>query len=274
MTPSLDIVVVTFNARAELAACLGSLREAPPSRAHTIVVVDNASSDGTPAWLRTERPDVQLIANAANAGFARANNQGIRATRGDLVLLLNPDTLVPRGAVDRLAGALIATPDAAAAGPRLVDGRGVPELSFGAMIGPWSELRQKWLVALHTRGVPPVAAWVRRATARRGFPDWVSGACLLVWRRDAEAAGLLDERFFMYTEDVDFCAALRANGRRVLFTPDAEVVHLRGRSRATAPAATASAYRRSQLAFYRKHHPRWAPLLRGYLRLKGEPGLD
>lgn len=274
MTPSVDIVVVTFNARAELEACLDSLREAPPSRPHTIVVVDNASSDGTPAWLRAQRPDVRLIANAANAGFARATNQGIQATRGDLVLLLNPDTLVPSGAVDRLAEALVATPGAAAAGPRLVDARGVPELSFGAMIGPWSELRQKWLVALHHRGVPPVSAWVRRATSRPRFPDWVSGACLLVWRHDAEAAGLLDERFFLYTEDVDFCAALRARRRRILFTPDAEVVHLRGRSRATAPAAAASAYRRSQLAFYRKHHPRWALLLRAYLRLKGEPGLD
>jgi GT2 family glycosyltransferase len=74
----------------------------------------------------------------------------------------------------------------------------------------------------------------------------------------------------MYAEDVDFCAAIRARGRRILFTPDVEVVHLRGRSAASAPAATRAAYRQSQLAFYRKHHPGWAPLLRLYLRLRGE----
>ena len=104
--------------------------------------------------------------------------------------------------------------------------------------------------------------------------DWVSGACLLVSRADAEGVGLLDERFFLYTEDVDFCASLRARGRRILFTPAAEITHLRGRSRASAPAAMNAAYRRSQLAFYDKHHPGWAPVLRAYLRLKGELPAD
>src|SRR5207237_2350185 len=85
--------------------------------------------------------------------------------------------------------------------------------------------------------------------------DWVSGACLLVRRNAAEPAGLLDERFFLYTEDVDFCHAVRALGYRVLFTPSADIVHLRGRSRATAPDAVNAAYRRSQIAFYEKHHP-------------------
>ena len=86
-------------------------------------------------------------------------------------------------------------------------------------------------------------------------------------RADAEAVGLLDERYFMYTEDVDFCAAIRARGRRILFTPDVEVVHLRGRSAASAPAATRDHYRRSQLAFYEKHHPCWVPLLQLYVRI-------
>ena len=84
MTPSVDIVVVTFNARAELEACLDSLREAPPSRPHTIVVVDNASSDGTPAWLQAQRPDVRLIANAANAGFAGAYAFSAKANFGKI----------------------------------------------------------------------------------------------------------------------------------------------------------------------------------------------
>jgi GT2 family glycosyltransferase len=92
---------------------------------------------------------------------------------------------------------------------------------------------------------------------------------MLVRRADAEAAGLMDERFFMYVEDVDFCAAVRARGRKVLFAPAAEIVHLRGQSRATAAAPTERAYRRSQIAFYEKHHPRWAPALRLYLKIRG-----
>jgi GT2 family glycosyltransferase len=148
----------------------------------------------------------------------------------------------------------------AVVGPRLVDGDGRAELSFGRMIGPLNELRQQRLA----RGD------VDRLTKERRYPDWVSGACLLVRRPDADAVGLLDERFFMYTEDVDFCAAIRRRGRRILFTPDVEVRHLRGRSGTTAPEATQRAYRQSQIAFYEKHHPRWAPLLRAYLWLRGQ----
>jgi len=129
------------------------------------------------------------------------------------------------------------------------------------MIGPLNELRQKRRAR---------SAAVDQLTRQRQYPDWVSGACLLVRRADAEAVGGLDERYFMNAEDVDFCAAIRARGRRILFVPDVEVVHLRGRSAASAPAATRDAYRRSQLAFYEKHHPGWAPLLRLYLRLRGE----
>ena len=87
-------------------------------------------------------------------------------------------------------------------------------------------------------------------------------------RADALAVGLFDERYFMYVEDVDFCAAIRARGRRVIFTPDAKIVHLRGQSVASKPRVVEAAYRRSQLAFYAKHHPAWVPLLRAYLILR------
>jgi GT2 family glycosyltransferase len=137
------------------------------------------------------------------------------------------------------------------------------------MISPFAELRQKTIAALHGRGAGLASRWVAHQASRERFVDWVSGACLLVHRADAEAVGLLDERYFLYTEDVDFCAALRSRGRRILFTPRAQITHLRGRSRATVPDRMNAAYRRSQVAFYEKHHPRWAPVLRAYLRLKG-----
>jgi GT2 family glycosyltransferase len=114
------------------------------------------------------------------------------------------------------------------------------------------------------------ADWIARETAREQFVDWVSGACLLVRRADAERVGLLDERFFLYTEDVDFCHAIRRLGLKVLFTPSAEITHLRGRSRASMPDASRQAYRRSHVAFYEKHHPLWAPALKLYLRVKGD----
>jgi GT2 family glycosyltransferase len=105
-------------------------------------------------------------------------------------------------------------------------------------------------------------------TRRSRRVGWVSGACLLIRRPDLEAVGLMDERFFLYTEDVDLCESVRARGRLVLFAAEAEIVHLRGRSAAGAPAATRAAYRRSQLAFYEKHHPRWVPVLKMYLKLR------
>lgn len=267
--PDLSIIIVSYNTRADLERCLASLHDPRPATAHEILVVDNASADGSAEAAR-RWPDVRVIDSGSNVGFARANNLGIRASRGAALLLLNSDTIVPPGTVDRLMAELNEAPDAAVVGPRLVDGSGRAELSFGPMIGPLNELRQKLLVRAYERRLWPMAGWVDRMTRRRHSPDWVSGACLLVRRADAEAVGLLDERFFMYTEDVDFCAAIRARGRQVRFTPAAEIVHLRGRSRASAVSETARAYRRSQLAFYEKHHPAWAPLLRFYLRVRGQ----
>lgn len=256
--PRLSIIIVSYNARVDLENCVGSLVRHPPAIGHEIVVVDNGSTDDTVDTLRRRWTSVRVVEADGNLGFARANNLGIRQTSGELVLLLNGDTIVPPGSIDSLVAVLDRHPDVAVVGPRLVDGHGRAELSFGRMMSPFNELRQK----LRARGN------VERLTSREREVDWVSGACLLVRRADAEAVGLLDEQFFMYTEDVDFCARLRARGRRILFTPAAQIVHLRGRSRQTAPEATQAAYRRSQVAFYEKHHPRWAAILRIYLKLR------
>jgi GT2 family glycosyltransferase len=255
----LSIVIVSFNARADLLNCVRSLETAPPSMPHDIIVVDNESADGSAEAIE-RMSGLRVIRMGRNAGFSAANNAGIKASRGDLLLLLNSDTIVPPGALDRLVERLLATETAAIAGPRLVDAAGRPELSFGRMISPLNEFRQKH----RTR------EWIEAETVREQFVDWVSGACLLVRRADADAAGLLDERFFLYTEDVDFCHAVRKLGRTVLFTPAAEITHLRGRSRASQPDASRKAYRTSRIAFYEKHHPGWVPLLKAYLRLRGQ----
>lgn len=268
-TPRVTVVIVSFNTKTDLARCLGSLRDTPPDVALQVVVVDNASRDGSAAWVREHCPDVRLIEAGDNLGFAKANNLGIRATASELVLLLNSDTVVPPRALDRLVAALDRHPSAVAAGPRLIDAAGNPELSWGQMISPRAEWRQRALMRGLARGDARTLGLVERLSREERVVDWVSGACLLVRRAAADAVGLLDERYFMYTEDVDFCAALRARGGDILFAPSSEVIHLRGRSAATAPAATNARYRESHLAFYRKHHPHWVPALRLYLALRG-----
>jgi GT2 family glycosyltransferase len=265
--PRLTIVVVTYNSARDIDRALRSLTDPPPATTHENVVVDNASTDDTVTQVRSSWPRVRVIASHSNLGFAAANNRGIRQSASELVLLLNPDTSVRPGAIDRLVAHLDARREVAIVGPRIVDGEGRAELSFGSMIAPLTELRQKVLVVGNDRGVPPIVTMVDRMTRRTREVDWVSGACLLIRRADLEAAGLLDERFFLYTEDVDLCASVRTRGRTVLFVADVEIQHLRGRS---AGATTAAAYRRSQLAFYAKHHPAWLPWLRTYLKVRGE----
>ena len=266
----LTIVIVSFNTREDLAACLASLRTFPPLLRHDIVVVDNASSDGSVETARAV-PDVRVIPLDRNVGFAAANNVGIRATHGELILLLNSDTIVPAGAIDALVARFQRDPAIGVAGPRLVDADGRPELSFGRMIHPRHEFNRKYTLRWIEKGSDAALAWLRNETSRDAYVDWVTGACLLVRRRDAEAVGLLDERFFLYTEDVDFCHAIRMLGRKVLFTPVATVTHLRGRSRKARPAASQEMYRASHDAFYAKHYPNvYRRLLRLYLRLKGE----
>jgi N-acetylglucosaminyl-diphospho-decaprenol L-rhamnosyltransferase len=147
----LTIVIVTYNSAGHVGACVASLTESPPAVSHEIVVVDNASGDATVALLRREWPAVRVMESRRNLGFAAANNRAIRESQSDLVLLLNPDTVVPAGAVDALVARLDERPDVAIIGPRLVDGDGRVELSCGTVPGPLSELRQKVLVRGHQR---------------------------------------------------------------------------------------------------------------------------
>jgi N-acetylglucosaminyl-diphospho-decaprenol L-rhamnosyltransferase len=267
---TLTVAIVTFNARDDLERCLESIAGAPPATPHEVVIVDNGSTDGAPEMVARRFPWVRLIRAHGNIGFGAANNLAIRESHGDLVLLLNPDTLVPRGAIDGLVEELHRAPDAAAIGPRLVDAEGRAELSFGPMPTPLGEARQKLLGWAHARRLWPGASWVEHVTSRPRTVAWASAACLLVRRADVEQAGLFDERFFLYWEDIDLCAALRARGRAVRFTPVVSIVHARGRSSVGRHAATRLAYRRGQLAFYRKWRPAWAPVVAWYLRVRGE----
>jgi len=268
MTSALDILIVNFNTRDDLLACLASVDAHPPSSPHQIFVVDNASSDGSVEAVRSQWPRIQIFPLTRNVGFGAANNVALRASTAPLVLLLNSDTLVTRGSLDALIARLTET-GAVAAGPRLMDAEGRPEISYGSMLSPAAEFVQRLRQRAAMSSSRAARRYVSRLVAREREVDWVSGACLLVRRDAAIAAGLFDERFFLYEEDVDFCAALRADGGRILFTPHAALVHLRGRSQPAARRRSTADYDRSHLAFYEKHAPVWAPWLRWWLKLRG-----
>jgi GT2 family glycosyltransferase len=147
--------------------------------------------------------------------------------------------------------------------------RGFPELSWGEAITPWSETRQMIFSRLYLRKLRFIVRRMDRLSRQARPVDWVSGACMVIRRPDLEAVGLLDERYFMYNEDVDLCVSLAQRGRITLYIAGAEVLHHRGRS---APKNPELERRRQQshVAYYDKHLPRWTPLLRVYLKLTGK----
>jgi len=268
MTGLIDIIIVNHNTKQELLDCLASLYAARPASVDRIIVADNASADGSVAAVSSAWAAVRTIELSENRGFGAANNAALRESRAEFVLFLNSDTIVPAGAVDTLLERLRAR-GAIAAGPKLIDGTGRPEVSFGPMLTPWAEFRQRRLVRQAASRLPADMKAIDALVSQERLVDWVSGACLLINRAAALAAGGFDERFFLYEEDVDLCATIRTRGGTILFTPKASVTHLRGRTVGQSAPGDRSAYDRSHVAFYEKHGPRWVPLLKTWLRLRG-----
>ena len=232
--PRLAVVVVSFEARETLLAGLDALR-AHASFPLELVVVDNASTDGSADAVRARHAEALVIANAENLGFARACNQGWRASRAAHVLFLNPDAEVTPGAVETLVALLEARPAVGAAGPRTLGSDGTIQVSTGPDLTPLAELRQRGLVRGVARRDARALARAEALHAREHEPAWVSGSCLVARRAALEAVGGFDERFFLYEEDADLCRRLRETGWGVVFTPEAEVKHHLGRSMSKAP---------------------------------------
>ena len=262
-TPRVAVVVVSFEARETLLAGLDSVRT-HASVPLELVVVDNASSDGSAAAVRAAHPEALVIGNPDNVGFARAGNQGWRASGAPHVLFLNPDAEVTPGAIETLAGLLEARPEVGAAGPRTRSGDGTIQVSTGPDLTLLAERRQRRLVRGVARRDPAALAEAEALHAREHEPAWVSGSCLVARRTALEAVGGFDERFFLYEEDADLCRRLREAGWHVVFTPAAEVKHHLGRSMSKAPGRARLEYHRSHLLYYRKHN---GPLSRAALRI-------
>jgi N-acetylglucosaminyl-diphospho-decaprenol L-rhamnosyltransferase len=266
---SLAIIIVTYNSATEIDGCLQSIVGHTRPFPTTITVVDNASTDGTAAHVRERWPTVQVIESGGNLGFAKANNIGIRATSSDYVLLLNPDTVAPPDAIQTLVRGLASHQDAAIAGARLLNERGFPELSWGVPITPWNEFKTMIVTRRYLRKVRSVVRRIDKLSRQARPVAWVSGACMVIRRPDLEGAGLLDERYFMYYEDVDLCIAMGQRGRLVLYIAGAELLHYRGKSAPGNPALERMR-QQSHIAYYEKHLPGWTPALRGYLKLTGK----
>ena len=228
--PVLSIVIVSWNTREWLARCLDRVR-AQTRTPHEIIVVDNASTDGSHELVATEFPGVHLVANERNLGFAAGCNQGLERARGAYWLLLNPDTEVLDGALDRLIAYLERHPEVAAVGPRLENLDGSLQPSAFAFYGTWRSLVENRLVQALVPWRSPRSPWLAfwDHSSERAV-DWVMGACLLVRRSVALRVGLLDERFFMYGEEVDWQWRMAEAGHRIVYWPEARVRHRKGAS--------------------------------------------
>jgi N-acetylglucosaminyl-diphospho-decaprenol L-rhamnosyltransferase len=249
VTPDVSIVIVNWNGGELLARCLDSLRPRGELAAE-VIVIDNASSDGSAALGTWPGGEIQLILNGENVGFARACNQGIRRGGGRYVLLLNPDARLVAGALEALVAFMDAHPEAGAAGPTLLNPDGSLQPSGGQLPG----LRR--LLAIHPLLVRalrvPDDRLRRRDFGHVAAVEEASGACLIVRRAAVDAVGLLDERFFLYYEDVDWCRRLGEHGWKIYYVPQARVVH-HWRSK-TAPRPDGPVHHhRSQLWYVRKH---------------------
>jgi GT2 family glycosyltransferase len=238
-------ILVNYNDRRHLGPCLDSLR-AELGGGGEIIVVDNASTDGSRDFLASAFPEARIIADTDNRGFGAANNRGLAAATGAGTLFLNTDTVVRPGAIRRLAETLGENPDAAAIGPALVHPDGSFQVSFGNTVSFPGQFRQKLILN------PLQKRILRRRRAPRAV-GWLSAACLLARTDAVRKVGGFDERFFLYFEDIDLCRRLSAAGGRLIFEPRAVVMHEGGATTAGRGRDSRFEYRRSQLYFYSRH---------------------
>ena len=239
-TVDLSVIIVNWNAAAYLPAALDSLLAAQGDWIMEIVLVDNASSDGSLALVRERYPQVDIIANDVNRGFAAGNNQGMRRARGRYILLLNPDTELPPNALTDMIAFMETHPQVGAAGPRLQGAKGKVQ---GGAAGYDPSLTTIFNFATFLYRLFPrrfKGLWLPRSLYESAEPipvDWVSGACMLLRREALDAAGMMNERYFMYSEDVELCRRIRQAGFGVMCLPGVHVTHhIGGSSRQLGPA--------------------------------------
>jgi GT2 family glycosyltransferase len=241
-----SIVLVSWNTRQLLLDCLEALPAALGNLRADVWVVDNGSSDGSVAAVQHAYPGVRLIPNLENRGFAAANNQAIRASTGRYVLLLNSDTIPQPGSIAALARFLDQQHTAGIVGARLLNADRSLQPSWAAFPRTWAEIigKQRRTRRRYATNNDTIAYSV----------DWVGGACLLIRRTTIEQIGVLDERFFMYCEEMDWCLRAKRRGWQICYLPTACVIHLGGQSSRQASTRMKAELYRSKALFFAKHY--------------------
>ncbi|MFB3882290.1 MAG: glycosyltransferase [Armatimonadota bacterium] len=264
----LSVCIPIYHSRSVIANCLRSLPEACRGLRWEAIVVDNGSTDGAAGLVADEFPDVRLLANAENRGFAAATNQAAEAAQGRHLLLLNADTVPAPGSLADLVRFLDEHADAAAVGPRIRR----PDGSIQTSIHPIPALANQ-LLRLLGINTTNLARLRMRGTRPRPVAALL-GACMMVPRRAWDEIGPLDERFFFYLEDTDWCLRARRKGWQLHYWPEPEVLHLVGASALALGPERKAQYYQSLLSFFEKHYgARAAGLLGAALRLRGyRPG--
>ena len=220
----LSVVIVSWNVKELLTACLHSIYDASQGLRFEIFVVDNASHDGSPEMVRAEFPDVYLIANSANLGFGCANNQALRLCSGRYVLLINPDTVVPRDAIHRMIAFMEQHPRAGLVGPELVDGN-------ARLLVNWVRWSPRHLAEFIVERLASLESGQTCILFRRPRRVYVlTGACWMARYEAMADIGFYDEGFFMYAEEPDICTRLRDAGWEVWLLREVVVTHYKGQS--------------------------------------------
>ena len=257
----LTTIIVNYNTKNLLDSCVAVLRTSAAGIKHQIIIVDNASQDGSVEHLRHRFSDCELLFNESNVGFGRANNQALALARGRYVLLLNTDAFVAADTIHKTVNYLEANPTTGVLGVRLVGRDNVLQPSCRYFPTPWNEFvsragLSRWFPL--TRLVDDMA-WDHSSIREC---DWVPGCYYLVRQSVIDQVGLFDPRFFLYYEEVDHCCAVKAAGWKVVFYPDTTVVHIGGESAKSVSEITASGRQidslqiESGLLYHRKHHGR------------------
>ncbi len=262
-----SVIIVNWNTKRLLQDCLESLYVQGGNVDTEVIVVDNASTDGSVEMVRDDFESVKLIENMENRGFAAANNQGMAAAKGRYVLLLNSDTVVLDNAVARTVNFADAHPRAAVTGCRVLNADGTLQptcFMFPSTLNMLlsSTYLYKLFPGSRFFGRERMTWWDRNDVRQ---VDVVTGCFMLVRREAIDQVGMMDERFFMYAEETDWCYRFKESSWDVIFTPVARIIHLGGQSTAKRPVAMIVQLRLSILGFIRKHRGRFARLIAGLL---------
>jgi GT2 family glycosyltransferase len=251
----LSVIIVSFNSAGYLYDCLESLIKNPPAMKFEIVVVDNASDDRSASIVKESFPDIRLIENKENLGFAKANNIAIRETDSSYILLLNSDCRVYEKSLDIMIDFLEKNKDAGIEGPRIINSDGSVQYSCRRFPSFFD-------AGMHSilENILPDNRFSRRyklVDIKRDSAlevDWVSGSCMLIRRAALDKTGLLDERYFMYVEDTDICYRMWKKGWKVYYNPDAQILHHIGGSTENGRVRSSIRMQKSVLYFFWKNN--------------------